>query len=664
MQQGQSKNPPKKFFTPFGLIIFTLSVIYIAAEAVFNMKLLEVAGSVRSNPADINQLQYFGRSVSAYGFTLLVIGIFEGTGFRLTTKKHWWLFMAISFACLLPFISIFSQTMRVVSPADYAAPLPLEPLDVMTSILPCLGFLMALMSAGRYRPQLFVALILLAWPAMFLGQKLMIERYVIDKTDWSERQDARYMLMLRAGLEDCALHLGDLQLCNDEFGAPDMKATRIIVSAMWMMRPEAVLQDLKDNRDALVESAAVRGVWFSPGDKYHEYVSKVETARDKYVQGMTAKFYAKYYNPYKMASEMYMKALSPVEVSKEADGAIAEIDSQLDDGWKKYQTGVHDFKQNITVVVGQAMRESMSYASRVNRLCEKRGNCPNIDVGPALDDAQNKAIHQFTVKSGYPPDITEKQDFLDHPRTQKLVREQVQDNIREKFGLKDFALPDDWKYDPKTFKVTLSDMIRNQAKSKWHEKFGDRLPPGLDEEQFMAALGIDPTVPPVENLVMDEDAFFKKYVLPGNQKLIDGMIAELTKDRQKFDGDTVDTEEGKDYVKALYLPTISLVVSLGVVMMTLFRGLMVLPDALLRSGKLKINASPGALRAGLAGTFLSILMFLPLFTPNPYASGETYHRYLAAARQNHPVIASLLNWAVQIQPVIYRAGDSVRRALQ
>lgn len=645
-------------------MIFALSVIYISAEAIFNMKLLEVAGSVRSDPEAIDHLQYFGRSVSAYGFTLLTLGIFQGMGFRLTTRRHWGIFFGLSFICLLPFISVFSQSLRVVSPNEYKTPLPLEPLDVMTSIMPCLGFLMAITSAGRYRPQIFIALILLAWPAMFLGQKLVIERYVIDKTDWAERSDARYMLMLRAGLEDCALHLGDLQLCDDEYGAPDMKATRIIVSAMWMMHPDAVLQDLKDNREALVESAAVRGVWFSPSEKYKEYVGKVEEGRDAYAQGMMAKFTGKYYEPYARASEMYKKALSAEEVSKEADGAIADINQQMDDGWKKYQLAVRDFKQNVSLAAGAALRQTMTYASRVNRICDRRGDCPDLDMGDALDDAQQKAAHQFTVKSGYPPDITDKQVFLNDPHTQKLVREEVQDNIRMKFGIKDFALPADWTYDPKSFKVTLSDLIRDQAKGKWHEKFGDRLPPGLNEDQFMAALGIDPSVPSIDKLVMSEDDFFKKYILPGNQKLIDGIIQELSEDRRRFADDTVDTEEGKDYVKALYLPTISLVVSLGVVMLTLFRGLMVLPDALIRSGRLKVNASPMSIRLGLAGAFLSALMFLPLLVPNPYASGDTYHRYLSAARQNHPVIASLLNWAVQIQPVIYRAGDSLRHAFK
>ena len=661
--QGASATS-KKFFTPFGLILFTLSVIYIAAEAVFNMKLLEVAGSVKSNPAEINDLQYFGRTVSAYGFSLLILGLFETTGFRLRTRKDWALFFGVAVVCILPFISIFKNTFPAGTGEGYSAPLALEPLDVMMSIMPCLGVLVAIMSAGRFRPQMFIALLLMAWPAMFLGQKLLIERYVVDRTDWQERQDARYMLMLRAGLEDCALYLGDLQLCNDSEGAPDMKAARIITSALWMMNPDAVLQDLRDNRDMLVESAAVRGVWFSPQEQYKKYTEKVTDARDQYAKDLTQKFYSKYYGPYKRASDMYQNALDPVVIGREADKAVAEIDAQMEAGWQKYLSGVHDFKQQVSVMVGQAIRQTMNYAGQINDLCNKRGDCPDVDSGDGLQRAQAKAVREFTIHSGYPPDITDKAEFLSYPKTRKMVREQVQQTLRYKFDLKDFTLPDDWVYDPKTFKETISTLVAAQARGKWKEKFGDKLPPGLDENGFMNALGIDPTLPPVEKMLMTQDMFFKKYVLPGNQRLIDMMLAELSSDRKKHKDDAVEMEEGKDYVKALYIPTISLVVSLGVVMMTLFRGLMLLPEALIRSGKVKVDASPKAIRAGLAGAFLSVLMLMPLAAPNPYAAGTTYHRYLQAARENHMFVASLLNWAVQVQPVIYRAGNGLRAAFQ
>ncbi|MBL8711535.1 MAG: hypothetical protein JNM12_01455 [Alphaproteobacteria bacterium] len=653
--------PRRAFFTPLGLFFFVLSIVYIVAEAVFNMQLLEVAGSVKSDPDALDKLQYFGRTVSAYGFTLLVLGLFQSSGFRLKRRKDWGLFFGVATVCLIPFIMVFRHSVPELMPSGYTAPLGLEPIETMISVLPLLGLFMVLASAGRWRPQIIICLILLAWPAMFLGQKLLIESYVVDATDWEERQNARYMLMLRAGLEDCVLTLGDLQLCKDDQGAPDLKATRIIVSALWMMKPEAILRDLELNRDSIVESAAIRGVWFSPQDQYKSYVKKVEKTRDKYEKDISNQFYAKYYNPYKKASEMYRNAVDPAALDQQAKQASAEIDAELEAGWKKYRGAVYDFEQTISVVAKQAMREALSVGSTVNAICAAREqDCPDIDATPQIRAAQKKAIRDFTLAAGYPPSIDKKEDFLKHPKTKKLVNEKVQAAVRTRFDMPDFTLPETWEYEPADFERKMSALIKEQAEKKWNAKFGKKLPPGLSEEEFMKTLGVDTTLPPVEQMLMTEEMFFKKYVLPGNQRLVTAMLDDLRKDRKLHPDDEIEMETGKDYVKALYIPTISLVVSLSVVMMTIMRGVILLPAALGRVKLMKYSVSPTILRMAAGGLFIGFLFWLPKAVPNPYASGATYKRYYAAAAGEHSLIAGVMNWAVHVQPVIYRAGNAIR----
>lgn len=660
--QGKTTKP-RKFFTPLGLALFILSLFYIVAEAVFNMQLLEVAGSVKSKPDEIDRLQYFGRSISAYGFTLLVLGLFSSTGFRLQTRKHWMQFIGVSLACLTPFALIFSRTVPELRPSGYHAPLTLEPLEIMASILPLLGFLVAIMGAGRFRPQMFVSLVLLAWPAMFLGQKLLIESYVIDKTIWKDRQNARYMLMLRAGLEDCILHLGDLQLCNDSRGTPDMKAARIVVSALWMLSPESVLQDLQENRDAIVESAASRGIWFSPTDQYNKYIDKVAAARNKYEKQYTGIFHKKYYQPYKQASEMYMRAMDEAVLGAEAREGATEVEKGMEEGWKKYKQTVFDFQQTISVLVGQAVRQGMVVGGVLNKYCTE-GSCPDVDLRPQIKEAQLRALREFRDKTGYPPDIQDKNVFLQHPKTLKLVREQVQDGIRDRMGVQNFTLPKDWAYDRASFEQTIKSIVRGQVHDKWLAKFGTKVPPGLDEKSFMALLGIDLSIPPVDQLVMSEEDFFRKYVVPGNQKLIQTMLDDLTADRKKYHDSAVEMEAGKDYVEALYVPTISLVVSLAVVLMTVMRGLLLLPNALARAGWVRNQVSVGAVQGALAGALICVLLTVPRLSPNPYASGATFQRYLHEAQQRHPAIARILSWAVHVQPVIYRAGSDIRAAVE
>lgn len=660
---NEAADNSRKFFTPFGFVLFLLTLGYLVAEAIFNMQLLEVAGVVKSNPDEIDRLQYFGRTVSAFGFTLLILGLFENGGFRLLRARDWLLFLLVAGACIVPFALVFRQTIPQLMPEGYTPPLPLNALEVMTSVLPCLGLLIAVLSAGRFRVQVFFALLLLAWPAMFLGQKLLIERYVVDGTTWEDRQNARYMLMLRAGLEDCVLALGDMQLCNPEKGTPDIKAARIIVGSLWMMSPAGILQELRDNRDPIVESAATRGIWFSPRERYQQYVDKVTAKRDKYERDINRQFYDRYYLPYKKASQIYMAAMDPAKVEAEAEKAIGEIDKALVDGWERYRRAVFDFEQSITLVIAQAKREGAAIAGSLNAFCAWHGNCPEIDFSSQIRAAKEKAVFDFKSRSGYPPNINDEGIFLEHPRTRELVREKVQEAVRLRFGLRDFTLPDDWAYDRASFKKKLSGMIRDKVRAQWKEKFGTRLPPGLDARAFMASLGVNMNLPPVDTILMSEEDFFKKYVLPGNQKMLQTMLDDLQRDRGKYADTDMNMEEGKEYVEALYVPTISLVVSLVVVVLTVLRGLMLLPAALVRAGFVKKKASTLAMRGCFVLFFFSALAIVPKVVPNPYASGTTYQRYLADARENHPYTARILDWSVHVQPVIYRLGDDIRQGL-
>jgi hypothetical protein len=649
----------KKILTPFGIVLLLLSLVYIGAEGIFNMRLLDVAGTVRSDPEALKNLQYFGRSVSAYGFTLLVLGVFEVHGFKLATRRQWALALALAFVCMGPFCAMFWQNVGAAlldDPHPYNT--HLETFEMTLCFVPLLGLACLCASAGFRRSLVVLGLVLMAWPAMFLGQKLLIERYLIDTTTWQERQDARSMLMLRSGLEDGMLELGDMQLHDGGAGVADMKAARIVMSALWMIHPDSVLEDLKDNRDAMVEYAAANGTWFSSAEAYGKYVRKVKSERNKYQMQMMDKYYA----PYARASDMYARVMTPSYLDSQAEQAAKEIDLGIDDGWAQYQAAVREMRQSMSIVLGNAMRHAAPLSNYANNYCATHA-CPDVDLTRPVEEAQAAAETSFYVKSGYHSDIPDRATFVAQKQTQDKIRKQVQDKIRTGFGLPDFALPKDWRYDPGSFKKTIKSLLRKQAQDAWHAKFGDKLPPGLSPDEFAAALGVK--VPSVDNLLMSPDDFFRKYVLPGNQKMVDNMLAELRAARAKYPPDTTQTEEGKEYADALYIPTISLVVSLSVVMMTLLRGLLagvgVLYKALHHRYRLKqwmCYAAQGAVTLG----FIGFLLALPHIVPNPYASGQTYRRYLSDAEARSPAIAHVLNWAVQVQPVIYRFGMDIQRA--
>ncbi|MEZ0225358.1 MAG: hypothetical protein ACAH83_12455 [Alphaproteobacteria bacterium] len=637
--------------------MLVLSLGYIGAEALFNMQLVDIAGSVKSNPDEIRDLQHFGRAVSGYGFSLLTLGAFAGAGFRLKGRRQWVMFGALSTVALLPFLFKFQDTIfgifKGISDSLHA-----EPWDVQLSMLPFLGIALILLSAGKFRAHIILGLVLMAWPAMFLGQKLLIERYLVDQTDWQERQNARYMLMLRGGLEDCALKLGGLQFCDATRGEANMKAARIVISTLWMLSPDEVLQDLEASRDEIVQKTAASGTWFSSKELYAKYVKKISDERGKYMEDISNR----YYKPYVQASALYQKAADPAAAQAEGDKAVAEVERGIDAGWSKYQAGVHDYQQQATVMADVAIRQMLPYAKAANVICRNR-SCPDINIRKTVAEAQERGEREFFARTGYHSDIADRATFLAQPPTQEKIKKSVEAIVQTRYNMEGFKLPADWKYDPVAFGQSIKDTILDRAHGAWKAKFGDKLPPGLDEERFFATIGVE-KIPTTEELVMSPDEFYKKVVLPGNKKIIDEMVADLNKDKVKHPPHATEMEEGKDYVSALYVPTISLVISLSVVVLTILRGFMALMDIVLKSGGKETGKHwHYAGQCSVAIFFVSMLVTLPHIYPNPYASGPAYERYYTAAKQKHPICAAILDWSVQVQPVIYKLGKDIRKVM-
>ena len=70
-------------------VLFILSLLYLYAELVFNLLMLDAAGTSMTTPKEIDDIQFFGRMTSAFGFTLLVLGLFAKNGFVLKTPTDW-----------------------------------------------------------------------------------------------------------------------------------------------------------------------------------------------------------------------------------------------------------------------------------------------------------------------------------------------------------------------------------------------------------------------------------------------------------------------------------------------------------------------------------------------------------------------------------------------
>jgi hypothetical protein len=527
---------PPKAYSRSGIILFALSMVYLGAELVFNRQLLDVSSSVQSDPDQVEHIQYFGRAASGLGFTLLVQGVFQQFGFRLYKRKHWTILAIVVLICMLPFIMTEGQTFyEKMAGAGAAGDVPYTT-GMGWGLLPFAGFFCVLASRGQKRWAVIIGLILMTWPAMFYGQRLAVERFIISPTTAQDRLDAHYILLLRSGIENCTLALEGTQFCDASATKElvEERATRAVLGAMFMLNTGAVFDDLNLSRAALIKSIAAQDMWFSSKEYYQKYLQQIADKREQSEQYLDEN----YYLPYKQASDMYLKAYKkasdlyagasrPEQFEKIADEASSQVADTVEAGWQQYHQAVMAFNNLVANAEATSGREQGLYNKFCNgheKLCDTvLGKLGSHNVDNNVEQAKAQAEDQFYDRTGYPPDIASKYDFINNQKTQDEIRTSVEQMIQE--HIDGYALPAGWMYDPATFKNDLLNILQSEAQSQalkiaskaqaaWHEK--TKIDPGLSREEFFKKLGGDP-IPPLTDMVMSEEAFREKYIVPANK---------------------------------------------------------------------------------------------------------------------------------------------------
>lgn len=641
-------------------VLLVLSLVYLVAEIEFNMSLLDVAGSVRSDPVKMEDLQVFGRSVSAGGCFLLVLGFFAPTSFRITTARLRWFYYIVGLIALVPMMMIFYSLL--VGPES----LPIDPShgDIMLSMLPMLGVAYgSAIGRGRNAFVNVVSLLIIVWPSVFLGQKLLIEQALIERTTWEQRVNARYVLMLRSILEDCTINLDDLALCDADHEQDSVKSARIILGSMWMLSPEGIRADMEENKDKLVQSVAARGLWFSPREQYDRYIARVSEERRSVQQELIDT----YYMPYQKASEEYARAVAPETLRAESDRAAAEIEKEIDRGWRQYQLGVREYRQQLAASGVNMIQKLAPYKDRLREICSSR-NCPPALRGKErglVADAASDAERVFVQRSGgYTPDIETRAEFVAAYPTQVKLRNRVQEYIGQKMPRSGFVLPANWFYEKESFQQAVEALMRQEIDRRWQEKAPRGMRPGLSIQAFFEAAGMPP-LPSLEEIVMTPDGFFKTMIMPKYREILDKLLGDIEEEKQLYANGQPLAEKGKDYARAVYIPAVALIISLLVVILTLLRwwniGVKLFLAALMRR-----RMMPAFLRAPLQmamiGIFIGGIVVVPRFMPNPYA-GATYEKYRNNALASAPAMAQVLDWAIHTQPAVYRLGSPIRDVL-
>lgn len=627
----------KRGLLPFSIIdivFFACSLIYLVAEFRFNLRLLDVAGSAKADAAEVDQVAEFGRAVSGFGFTLLVLGLFAREGFRLNSLRARIIFGIFTGLCLLPFVVFPPQGEGMM----YLAPI-------------LFGLFIIWVSRGRWVFHTVLGIALMGWPAMYEGQKILVENLVVEPTSWQDRQHARNVMMLRAGLEDCLVEVQGLWLCQGDKTTPEIRAIRAMITALWMHNPAAIIAALEPQKDRIIDNTIRKGIAFDPKGAYEQYKKLMTAERKKMAEEMETK----YYQPYVEASERYQAALSPEKVKAEVDHLWADIEAQTDRAWNQYLQAAQRYRDYHAKLSDQILARNSVALRKLDEYCATR-NCPRGNVDRLALRIKDEAETRFIRETGFPPYVASKQEFMTYPRARQEFEQAFAERMVTMPEGMAIILPADWFYDERYFRFLLTEKMQQQAKAVWQKNFGSKLKPGLAEDDFYVAMKVPP-LPPLEDILMSEDEFTKGYSIPQSRAKVQAYIDEMEKEAPKYanDGDLAD--KGRQYLRIVYVPTIALILSLLIVTLTVLRGinagLVWGIGYLARRIKWKSKISLSHLRYVIIGALVMTLAVGPFMLPNSYTDSRVYQVYAAEAKKHNLLTATLIDWSIHMQPIVY-----------
>lgn len=619
------------------LVFFALSCVYLVAEFRFNVTLLDVAGSATVDAQAIHSVADFGRTVSGFGFTLLALGMFARARFRLTHRREKTTFGVFALACVAPFILFppHQQEMLFLFPVAF-------------------GVFLMLVSRGRFPFHTILSIVLMAWPAMFAAQKSMVEHLVVTPTTWQERQHARDVLMLKAGLEKCLVEVEDQWLCKGDKSTAEVRAVRAMIAALWMHNPEAIIAALEPQRERIIDKTARQSGGDAAATAYKTYVDAIKSERDKMVDELIDKFYT----PYERASKAYLTAKNPQKLAADVDNVWREMERETDLAWNDYLDAQRQYRQTIGQASDTMLTRQGLLFQKLDEFCATR-NCPRGNADRATLRLIDEAETQFIRRTGFPPNVMSKAELLTYPRARDSFEQQTNQRLAEASGFANAALPANWVYDEAYMKALLTEMFKNRVFSEWRKTFGD-LPAGLPVDEFFVRMKVPP-VPALETLVMSEGDFAENYTLPKLREKMRGTIDQLTREAPLYANGAALENKGKDYIRAVYIPAIALLISLLIVTLTVMRGI----NAALRLSMqamgevgmtwLRHRGLSGQrhLRHAIMGLLFAVIALGPFMISNSYTQSRVYQVYVEQAQRQNIVTATLLDWAIHVQPIVY-----------
>lgn len=340
---------PARRLRLYRLGLAVVSVLYVGAEILFNISLLEVVSRSDPAPGTVHDVEEFGRRASSTGFSLFVAGLFIGTGFIVQGHGRW-VFAVVLAVCISPFVltEYYRHTLLLVVAGGGLVAVA----GKLAGQRPGLGSLMSL-----------IGLLMATWPAFYNGKVAMIDHYLVDRSSGVERLVAGHVGLLRRALVLDAVEIHDVAL--SELGGADRPEAKAFLVTLGPLAIYAnALQEWasgQGNIQRLVRCVAANRNVVDVGVKYRQYLRH----REEFIRDV--------YAPYSEAAKQYIER-APV-LAQRAAAAWRDLQLDIDNGWKEYTRASNRFAQVHVDMAERGLAQKLRRFFTERALCHRNRGC-------------------------------------------------------------------------------------------------------------------------------------------------------------------------------------------------------------------------------------------------------------------------------------------------
>lgn len=643
-----------------------LATLYLFPEIIFNAELVRTAGSAASNYDELRRLELFGRAVSGIGVSLLLLDAFAI--FPLRSKAKTLLVAALVVVFVWPIV-FFGQKLLI----DYFF------IDDSTAEQRQMAFLSVLVKNSlaaqavevdglpfdSKQPDEPVSQTFLS----LFGGLVYANSDVLDQIKQSKREIATAYIVNQTH--------ADIEHYLDQHHQLSVKLKDVYHNKYQPAYEAYKKSILESNNIADTEWERVQKRLDSSWNDYKKLAQQADKLASKQAEQVAPKIYQfleYYYGKCVNNRTVDQRCRNRVEERYAKEIKLLGYGHIPHDYWliaEDVSTSENLFNSLVTGIVTGGLSVVVQTLDAVTGgdggFKDKEYHYTNNEAHykqriAALPSFSQKFIDDY----GYPPTLGNRELFLAYPettvRTIKLL---------ENEGIN---LPETWKLNERdVFNHAVIERITRLATKRWSiafDSYAIELPPGLTWYEFhqndQVLVYINRQLSRIQLKSYDpdwNDNEFTRWVLePEVSKQVDELLLKLSAEEKAFSDGGVMASEGKQSLRAVIIPPISMALSLLLICLTVIK----LPQRYLQLAAGEPDKTLRTLYRLVPILTLGVVIMIPLYVLQPnfrqdYPGAESFLN--ALENTSNPIVAGAVEWTLKTQPLISPIGNQLAGAV-